>query len=275
MKSPSAAASVTRELRRVFWPALGEERFDAHTSRTAWRTRADTIDVVHVQSVGKSGFRLMLAGADSGPASATFGSFAVLAGTYYSVRRMLPYAPSPYGPPPGVERPLEYQCDRRITLVKSIAQSPEYPANIWAVDESGRDADRAVADALAAVRAQSLPWFADNADLEATFTDLRRDCWALARRRDRVPDEFFRREDLFAALAIRLGKIDEATALFETIVARPYDVSQQREHDKQDARRIRRLERSPRRETLVIEPVPFWHDGAVSRLAALAALGKT
>jgi hypothetical protein len=33
--------------------------------------------------------------------------------------------------------------------------------------------------------------------------------------------------------------------------------------------------RSPRRDTLAIEPVPFWHDGAVSRLAALAALEKT
>src|SRR6185295_11874454 len=101
------------------------------------------------------------------------------------------------------------------------------------------------------------------------------DCWALARRRDRRPDEFFRREDLFAALAIGLGKIDEATALFEAIVARPYDLNDQREHDKQDARRIRRLERSPRRNTVVIEPVPFWHDGAVARLGALAALQHT
>jgi len=275
MKRQSAAAAVTGELRRVLWPALRDEGFDAHTSRTAWRARADTIDVVHVQSVGKSGFRLMLAGSDSGPASAAFGSFAVLAGTYYSVRRVLPYSLSPYGPPPGASRPLEYQCDRRITLVKSIPQKPEYPANIWAVDESGRDADRAVADALAAVRAQSLRWFDENADLESAFAELRRDCWALARRRDRRPDEFFRREDLFAALAIRLGKIDEATVLFESIVARPHDLNDQREHDKQEARRVRRLERSPRRDKLVIEPVPFWHDGAVARLGALAALEQT
>ena len=275
MKSLSAAAAVTRELRRVVWPVLRDEDFDEHTSRTAWRTRADTIDVVHVQSVGKSGFRLMLADAHSALASAAFGSFAVLAGTYYSVRRVLPYAPSPYGPPLDVTRPLEHQCDRRITLVKSIAQPAEYPANIWAVEDSGRDADRAVTDALAAVRAHALPWFEDNTELDTVFGDLRRDCWALARRRDRAPDEFFRREDLFAALAIRLGRIDEATALFETIVARPFDVGQQRDHEKQDGRRVRRLERSPRRAALVIEPVPFWHDGAVTRLTALAALEKT
>src|SRR5919201_859251 len=48
------AREVTREIRRVVWPALGDEGFSSFTGRTAWRYVGDDIDVVNFQSFSAS-----------------------------------------------------------------------------------------------------------------------------------------------------------------------------------------------------------------------------
>lgn len=270
MKGQSGTPAVTRALRQLAWPALRQLGFTVDTSRTVWRSNVDTVDVINVAAVvGKAGSRLILLRPDGSLGSAAFGSFVVRAGTYYAVRSVLPYATSVYGRPRDVARPLEYQCDRRTTLVKTLVQNPAYPPNIWAVAEDGAGAERAVADALEAIRAQALSFFRQNADLESVFHETKQICWGMAQSPQRQPDHFFIQEDLFTAMAIRLGRVHEAIALFEAIAARPYDPAEQRRHDEQDERRIRRAERSSRRARLTIERLPFWHQGAVRRLDAL------
>ena len=45
---------VTRDIRRVVWPALPEAGFDAFTGRTAWRYVDTAVDVVNFQSFSAS-----------------------------------------------------------------------------------------------------------------------------------------------------------------------------------------------------------------------------
>jgi hypothetical protein len=46
--------AVTREIRRVVWPALRGEGFETFTGRTAWRYADDAVDVVNFQSFSAS-----------------------------------------------------------------------------------------------------------------------------------------------------------------------------------------------------------------------------
>jgi hypothetical protein len=264
----SGTPVVSQALRSIVWSALKAHGFSSHTSRTAWRARDDTTDVVNVQAiVSKFKTRLYLGEQERGPAYAAFGSFCVNVGTYYAVRRVLPYKRSRYACPADIARPLEYQCDHRRRLTKSIAQNPVYPSDIWAVGEDGKRAEEAVRDALDAIEAQALSWFDENADLEAALVRLRGICWAHALDLERRPDVFFQNEDLFVALAIRVGRAREAIELLETIAAHPVDATESTAHAKAESKRLRRLGRSAK--AVIVEPLPHWHDGAMARLQAL------
>jgi hypothetical protein len=95
-------------------------------------------------------------------------------------------------------------------------------------------------------------------------------CWLWAQDATREPDEFFRNEDLFAAFALRLNRVDDAFRLFDALAARSFSPAARAAFDKEDARRQRRLARSKR--PVQYESVPFWHDGVLARLAALEVL---
>ena len=45
---------VTREIRRIVWPALREAGFDSFTGRTSWRYFDRAVDVVNFQSFSAS-----------------------------------------------------------------------------------------------------------------------------------------------------------------------------------------------------------------------------
>jgi hypothetical protein len=270
----SGTPVVSRALRSILWPALKAHGFSSHSARTAWRTRDDTTDVVNVQAVlSKFKTRLYLGEHEHAPAYAAFGSFSVNVGTYYAVRRVLPYEGSRYARPTNLPQPLEYECDHRKRLTKNITQNPVYPPDIWAVGEDGKRVEETVRDALNVVEAQALPWFDEKADLETALVRLREICWAHAMDPWRQPDVFFRNEDLFVALAIRTGRANEATELLEVIAARPVDPADSAAHARAESRRLRRLGRSAK--AVVIEPLPHWHEGAMARLQALRTFHPT
>jgi hypothetical protein len=163
--------------------------------------------------------------------------------------------------------------------VNRVSASPEitravreavWPSDIWEVTADSASASAAIDDALVAIRTQALPWFERNRIPDAAFAKLGSTCWLLARDPTREPDRFFSSEDLFAALAIRMGRADEALSLFDVIAARSVSAERRADHDREETRRQRRIARSKR--PLVSESVPLWHDGAVARQAALAAL---
>lgn len=267
----SATPLVNVAVRTIVWPALRELGFLEATSRSAWRNRGDTIDVINFQAaVGAAGFPVFLGARARGPLEAALGSFAVNVGTYYSLRRVLPWSLSAYSQPPKPERPEEWSCDERQRLRTSLTQTEGYPSDIWEVRAEDPEGARAVADALSAIKVQALPWFERNADLEQAFQRLRPTCWNLVEALDREPDMFFRLEDLFAALTIRLGRVEEAVELFRALAARDVSTARRAEHEKEEATRQRRLARS--KKPVLVEAVPFWHDGARSRLAALEKL---
>src|SRR4051794_31265273 len=117
----SATPRVTRAIRELVWPVLRAHGFDGFTGRSAWRGRADTVDVVNFQAaVGHAGFPLLLATPPGGAREeASLGSFSVNAGTYYTLRRVLPWKISVYARPVDEERPPEHQCDQRRDLQKA------------------------------------------------------------------------------------------------------------------------------------------------------------
>ena len=205
-----------------------------------------------------------------GPNSeASFGSFYVNLGTYYSLRSLLPWASQLLLF--HSDRPPEYACDERLHLRTSLAQGPAYPDTIWEVSTATPESPRrAIQDALFSLQTQGLPWFEQNADLERAMEKVRPPCWLWARDESREPDQFFRAEDLFAALALRLDRVHEAIQLFEVLAARSFSAAARNAFEKQDARLRRRLARSTR--SVQFEPTPFWHDGALARLAALSGL---
>ena len=173
------AREVTREIRRLVWPALREEGFEAFTGRTTWRYASDDIDVVNFQSFSASV-------ADS--IGCTTFSFAVNLGVWL--------------PPDAWEglelkrdaegrlRPEEYQCEpHRRGLTKSLSQPWFKPfssdarrwlpslrlhreglrkvfrhdthdrADIWFVRADGSNLEECLADALQVIRDEGLPWF--------------------------------------------------------------------------------------------------------------------
>jgi hypothetical protein len=248
----------------MVWPFLKEQAFDDFTPRSAWRRRSASIDVVNVQSVvGKGGFPLSLGNGTD----ATLGSFAVNVGTYYTIRKILPWPPA-VGMVPDAARPAEWVCDERLQLGAQLPQSKQYPSAVWEAHiDDPLQLQASVTDACQAIRSQALPWFEKNQDLEQALARLKPGCWSCATNLDREPDRFFRNEDLFSALALELGRVDEALRLFEAISSRSFDPEMREQYLQEESRRQARLARSKGR--VVIGTIPFWHDGALARLELL------
>jgi hypothetical protein len=270
----SAGPFVSRSIGKGAWSALRPLGFVQTTTRSAWRSRLDVIEVVNFQSaVSAGGDPLFLgSGKDGGDIEAALGSFSVNLGTYYSVRQHLPWRPCVYACPRNAERPEEFECDERRQLITGSHQTDNYPAELWAVRSvDPRDAELAVADAVTAIHAQALPWFEEVSNLERAFQRVEPVCWNFAQDLHREVDKFFRYEDLFAALAIRTGRPEDALRLFQTLGARPVSSDERADYLKAQARRQRRISRMKNAPPLT-ESVPFWHDGATARVVALEAL---
>ena len=168
---------VTREIRRVVWPALRDAGFDSFTGRTAWRYIASAVDVVNFQSFSASL-------ADS--VGCTPFSFGLNLGVWVTgdtEARVL--KPDKHGRP----RPAEWECTQRTHLAKSMQQpwfkpfsagsSSRWPRalrihreglkrvmrsdrhdreDIWFVFSDGSNVEEMVADALRAIRETGLSW---------------------------------------------------------------------------------------------------------------------
>jgi hypothetical protein len=169
---------VTKEIRRVVWPELGEQGFTAFTGRTAWRYVADAIDVVNFQSFGASV-------ADA--VGCTTFSFSINLGVWAPQDA---WTQEPKRDASGRLRPAEYQCEpHRRELKKSLSQPWFTPfsgntaglpsglrrhreglakvirrdthdrPDIWFVLPDGTNLDGCLRDALAAIAREGLPWF--------------------------------------------------------------------------------------------------------------------
>lgn len=173
------ARDVTREIRRLVWPALREHGFSAFTGRTAWRYVGDAIDVVNFQSFSASL-------ADS--VGCTTFSFAINLGLWLPGDAWDELASKRDSQ--GRPRPEEYQCEpHRRHLTKSLAQPWFEPfssdtrrwlpslkqhrlglqkvtrtdthdrPDIWFVRADGSNLSDCLRDALRTIREDGLPWF--------------------------------------------------------------------------------------------------------------------
>jgi len=168
---------VTREIRRIVWPALREAGFDSFTGRTSWRYFDRAVDVVNFQSFSASL-------ADS--VGCTPYSFSLNLGVWVigdTEARVL--KPDKQGRP----RPAEWESTVRTRLAKSVLQpwfepfsdasSSRWPRALrihreglkrvmrsdrhdredtWYVFSDGSNVVAMVADALRAIRETGLPW---------------------------------------------------------------------------------------------------------------------
>jgi hypothetical protein len=170
------ARDVTREIRRVVWPALREEDFDSFTGRTAWRYIDDDVDVVNFQS-----FSASIADA----VGCTPYSFSLNLGVWRRDGLTPTLKPDATGRP----RPQEWECDQRTRLTKSIPQpwfdpfstgdQSRWPLGLrlhreglkhvmrrdvhdrddtWYVLPDGTNLAEVIGDALRAIREDGLRW---------------------------------------------------------------------------------------------------------------------
>jgi hypothetical protein len=170
------ARDVTREIRRVVWPVLRSEGFEAFTGRSAWRHAGTAVDVVNFQSFSAS----IADGVGCTPYS-----FSVNLGVW----RPDDVPPSLKPDAAGRPRPQEWECGRRMRLSKTIPQPWFTPFSrsdvshwplglrrhrdglkrvmrrdrhdreeIWFVLADGSNLDEMVGDALGVIRAEGLAW---------------------------------------------------------------------------------------------------------------------
>jgi hypothetical protein len=183
------AGDVTREIRRIVWPALREEGFDSFTGRTAWRYAGNAVDVVNFQS-----FSASLADA----VGCTPYSFSLNLGVWRPGGLTPTLKPDTAGRP----RPREWECDQRTRLTKSVSQPwfdpfsradvSRWPRGLrlhreglkrvirrdrhdrddtWYVLPDGTNLVEVVDDALRAIRERGLPWL-ERARAEESATRL-------------------------------------------------------------------------------------------------------
>lgn len=157
---------VSKEIKRTVWPALKEIGFTHFTSRSAWRDKKDTIEIINFQS-----FNDYLA---TRIGCTTF-SFAVNLGAYYKCVDETLWAKK------RTRLPQEYQCQARLHLIKSIHQDGlfnPYGSNvlerffskifsrrdkydcpeIWYVIKDGTNIKETVADAKNSIFTQGISW---------------------------------------------------------------------------------------------------------------------
>ena len=179
---------VAREIKRVVWPALRDEGFDAFTGRRAWRYCEPAVETVNFQSFSASV-------ADA--VGCTPFSFSLNLGVWVAGdTEAKALKPDTKGRP----RPAEWECTKRTRLAKSVSQpwfepfsdesSSRWPRALrihreglrrvmrsgrqdredtWYVFSDGSNVVEMVADALRAIRETGLPW------LEVSRADAVRD----------------------------------------------------------------------------------------------------
>ena len=141
---------VNKAINRLVWPQLKVLGFTRHRARTAW-CFGSSIYVVNFQS-----FNSYLAGG----IDCTTYSFAVNLGLHFE---FMPWGGGTeyLGPE---KPPHEAQCIFRRSLRRSVVQPGNLRPDIWAVDPDGFNVDLCVADAMAVIEHEGLPWFAALSD---------------------------------------------------------------------------------------------------------------
>jgi hypothetical protein len=156
---------VNKELRAVVRPLLQTHGFTLFTTRTAWRTSANRVDVVNFQS-----FNEYLA---NGCGCTTY-SFALNIGIYLL---SIP-DPRPADTPrdkSGALRPNYWHCHLQRALERTIDQPELHRRDIWYIDEFGQYLTPAVRDARSTLSNVGLDWFerwSDAAILAELLTDV-------------------------------------------------------------------------------------------------------
>ena len=147
--------TVIRSIRKSIIPLLKENEFSVFTSRSAWRYRENTINVINFQS-----FNSYLASI----VECTTFSFAVNLGVYI---RCIPWIQSSQtNERSNQPRPEEYACHIRRRLRKSVIQPKKIPQDIWRIDENGDNLEEMIADARSAIESEAFAWFERFEDLD-------------------------------------------------------------------------------------------------------------
>ena len=143
--------AVNLAIREEVRPLLTGAGFDRCSARTFWRYHSDRVDVLNLQSFNSY---------NAGVLGITTFSFAVNLGCY------LRYVPNQYPNAPGSERlagdrprPKEYHCQLRGRLNRSYQEQACSDTQIWFVDESGSNVQKALQDVRMVLSRDGLPWF--------------------------------------------------------------------------------------------------------------------
>ena len=145
-------------------PLLAGAGFAHSTARTYWRNRPDRVEVVNFQSFNSY---------NAGVLGVTTYSYAVNLGCY------LRYIPNQYPTAPGVSRldgdepqPKEYDCQMRGRLTRSYTERACADTQIWFINSSGANLDKALHDTRMVLNRDGLPWFEQFASPGAVYDIL-------------------------------------------------------------------------------------------------------
>ena len=139
---------VNRSIRDRIWPRLRDHGF-VSSSRSAWRHHTDRVDVVDFQSFNSYNAQVI---------GCTTFSFAVNLGCYLL---SIPPSDEPARIKQNGGRPIpaEYQCHFRSRLSPSIPQPQLNSADIWFIEESGKNLDSSLDDVWDNLQRTGLQWF--------------------------------------------------------------------------------------------------------------------
>jgi len=125
---------VTREIKKVIWPALRAAGFNRFTSRVAWRHNPDSVDVVEFQSFNK--YNADVLGLTTFSFSVNLGKFPLYIPPKFSLKVK-----------DGVQVPSEPECLFRGHLLPQVSAAPSQKT-IWSVDADGRNLLWCIQDVL-------------------------------------------------------------------------------------------------------------------------------
>jgi hypothetical protein len=135
---------VNREIKKAIWPALKAAGFGRFTSRVAWRSNPDSVDVVEFQSFNKYNADVL---------GVTTFSFSVNLGKF------LLYIPPQWAPKvkEGIHMPSEPDCLFRGHLLPQVSAAPSNRI-VWSVDVEGKNLLWCIKDVLSQLT-KGLDWF--------------------------------------------------------------------------------------------------------------------
>ena len=154
--------AVNKVIKKEIWSFLKEQGFSKFTSRNAWRFNQDTIEIVNFQS-----FNSYLAKA----VGCTTYSFAVNLGMYFtSIPQRFPN--NPIKEKDSFLLPDESQCHLRNILLKSLSQPELVREDIWFINETGDNIERAIHDVKQMLISDGLKWFEKYSQIETVLETL-------------------------------------------------------------------------------------------------------